>query len=223
MAGVSIQIEGRKLAALRKKLFVSQAALADALDMSRDNVQRLSRPGTRGIYVDNFRKLADFVGVKPEELIEMLKPEIEDNATEQRLEFAGAVPEIPTFRVAVAAGTWTEVTEIAELHSPALIDDGRFRIFVGGDSMQPTWPDGGLVEFRCLRMLRDELEIGQDYYVQVADMATFKRLESITEDELIFRAINRKKYPKPMNALRTEIVRMARAEYLLVDPSQRRA
>jgi hypothetical protein len=55
------------------------------------------------------------------------------------------------------------------------------------------------------------LEVGKDYYVQRGDQATFKRLESIGEEELVFRAVNRKKYKDPMPVPRSEIVRMARA------------
>ncbi len=86
--------------------------------------------------------------------------------------------------------------------------------------MEKVWPDGSLVEFRLLKwdgLLEegDRLETGQDYYVQKISEATFKRLEVIRDDELVFRAVNKKKYPVPMVVQREEIVRMARAEYLL--------
>jgi transcriptional regulator with XRE-family HTH domain len=135
------------------------------------------------------------------------------------------VPEIPTFDLEIAAGPWSEVTQAAELHSPQKIDDGRFRIYVRGDSMQPDWPDGGLVEFRCLRPAGlvtdgDTLKIGEDYYVQVGDEATFKRLTAFDDDQLVLRAINYRKYPKPLIAVRNDIVRMAIAEWKLERPQK---
>ncbi len=133
--------------------------------------------------------------------------------------------EIPTFDLAVAAGSWMEVPENGELNLNNKLEaakhrTGIFRIRLRGDSMEKVWPDGSLVEFRLLKwdgLLEegDRLETGQDYYVQKISEATFKRLEVIRDDELVFRAINKKKYPAPMVVQREEIVRMAKAEYLL--------
>jgi len=58
------------------------------------------------------------------------------------------VPDIPTFDLAVAAGEWTPTHEVAELNDPKQIRDGRFRIWIRGTSMEKTWLDGSLVEFK---------------------------------------------------------------------------
>ncbi len=132
------------------------------------------------------------------------------------------VARIPTFDLAVAAGPWTEVTEVGQLHDPRQIEAGLFRIRIQGDSMEGEggYDDGALVEFECLReggAAGDghRLEEGEDYYVQVGDEATFKRLEQIGKETLIFRAINRRKYPKPITVRKDEIVRMAHAEFTM--------
>ena len=123
-----------------------------------------------------------------------------------------AVPLIPEFDVAVAAGQWVEVDTLAEVCDPAQIDHGIFRIRIRGDSMQPMYKDGCLVEFKCLRFDRDAIEVGEDYYVQRADgMATFKTMAKIGEDELVLKARNKKKYPDPMPVERGLVVRMAKA------------
>jgi transcriptional regulator with XRE-family HTH domain len=125
---------------------------------------------------------------------------------------------VPTFDLAVAAGVWTEVLEVGELNDESEIAAGIFRICIRGDSMSKKWPNGSIVEFRCVRMGRDILTAGDDYYVQVGNIATFKRLTAIHDEELVFAAINKRAFPDPIIAARREIVRMARAEWLLVKP-----
>jgi SOS-response transcriptional repressor LexA len=122
---------------------------------------------------------------------------------------------VPTFDLSVAAGGWQEVLEVGELHDPGQIDRGLFRIRIRGDSMQPRWPNGSLVEFRCVR---GELVVGRDYYVQREDEATFKRLVKATEEQLLLGAINRRKYPEPMIVDRHSLRRVAEAVFLLVVP-----
>lgn len=139
-----------------------------------------------------------------------------DPYTEQRLP-----SEPPQFDLAVAAGAWTEVTDTAVLMQPGQIDAGIFRIWIRGDSMEKDWPNGALVEFRCLRQLRDALEAGRDYYVQVDGEATFKRLVKVDEENLTFAAVNKRKYPKPIVVGRSGIVRMAVAEWMLSRPGKR--
>jgi hypothetical protein len=122
------------------------------------------------------------------------------------------VPRIPTFDLPLAAGPWVEVEQIAEIREPGMIDQGLFRVRLRGDSMSPEYPDGQVVEFKCLRVEYEGAEVGRDYYVQKSDgTATFKRLDDVTEDELVLVAINRMKYPEPMRVARGLVVRMAAA------------
>lgn len=120
------------------------------------------------------------------------------------------VTAVPVFDLSVAAGPWTEISEVAELRDAKQIDSGYFRIRIRGDSMAPGYADGSMVEFRCLRPGRDTLGNGKDYYVQRSDgVGTFKRLVAISDDMLTFRAINRRKYPDDIPVDRADIVRMA--------------
>lgn len=120
------------------------------------------------------------------------------------------VPLVPTFDLAVAAGSWTDVSDVAEVCDPRMIDHGLFRVRIRGDSMRPKYSDGDLIEFRCLREDRDGIVVGKDYYVQRSDgMATFKRVESVDEDSITLRALNRRKYGGALVVPRQMAVRVA--------------
>lgn len=135
---------------------------------------------------------------------------------DQNVEVMGYVPEIPLFNLAVAAGGWVEVAELAEVRDPQMIDHGRFRVRIKGDSMQPRYQDGSIVEFVTVRFGRDDLNVGKNYYVQRCDgTATFKRLARCEEEQIVLVAINRKHYPKEMPLPWQEISRMARAVAIL--------
>lgn len=122
------------------------------------------------------------------------------------------VHEVPFFEARLAAGQWTDVSEIGQVFDPRGIDRGLFRVRIRGDSMAPVYLDGEVIEFRCLRPDRDGVIIGKDYYVQHADgEATFKRVADVTEDSLYLAALNRTKYPKRLRVERALVVRMARA------------
>lgn len=121
------------------------------------------------------------------------------------------LPEIPLFDLSVAAGAWTDVSEVAEVSDERAKAMGVFRIRVRGDSMQSAYEDGCVVEFRVIRQGRDIIEVGKDYYVQKLDQATFKRVVAVRGDEVILQAVNRRKYPKEMTVYMDDIVRAARA------------
>lgn len=129
-----------------------------------------------------------------------------------------AVPEIPLFEASLAAGSWTDVSEIGEVCDPRQIDHGLFRVRLAGDSMKPRYPDGAIVEFMCIRFDRDRLEVGKNYYVQRDDgTATFKQLLKIEQDDfdapiLVLGALNKKKYPTPLRVNQLLVVRMAVAK-----------
>lgn len=72
------------------------------------------------------------------------------------------------------------------------------------------------MEFRCLRGTGNVIDIGSAYYVQKRDgTATFKIVDRLDEEMIVLRALNRQKYPKPMPVLREDIVRMAKAEWVM--------
>lgn len=119
------------------------------------------------------------------------------------------VSDIPIFDLSVAAGPWADVSEVGEVYRPGQIDCGLFRVHIAGDSMMPKYRSGEIIEFRVVRFGVDSLEIGADYYVQKDDDATFKRLEKVTDEMYILRAINVKKYPRAMSVPHQSVRRMA--------------
>ncbi len=193
---------GKVLRDLRKKKRLSQDELGAAAGVNGQTISNIEtgKVEPRG---DTYRAIAAALGLT----VEQLDAEFDAN-TDPYSEMP--TPEIPLFDLHLAAGNWTDVTDLGEATSNAQIDHGRFRVRLRGNSMEPTYKDGTVVEFRCLRADHEGPLAGRDYYVQRSDgMATFKRMERVGEDTLTLRALNRKKYPKPMPVARADVVRMA--------------
>lgn len=178
-------------------------------------VQQIERKEAVGIYAVSLRSLATSLGESLKAITDDIefKPEFDQNVdvgSEQH------VPEIPLFEWRLAAGPWVELEGEGQVCDPQQKDIGLFRVRLRGDSMtapkgaKPNYPDGTIVEFRCLRDGRHVLEVGKDYYVQKRDgTATFKRLARIDEETLELAALNVRKYPHFLVVERSEIVRMA--------------
>jgi phage repressor protein C with HTH and peptisase S24 domain len=111
--------------------------------------------------------------------------------------------------------------DVPAICGPDAISRGLFRVRLSGDSMTPAYKTGSIVEFECLREGYHTMALDMDYYVQRNDgTATFKRFEGIEDDTLIFRAINRKKFPGELVVERREIVRMAIAKGIFTPVGQ---
>jgi transcriptional regulator with XRE-family HTH domain len=195
---------------IRQERMWTQAEVAHAVEISEVRVRQLERAVATPVYWSTFKKIARGFGIS----VDQLKRQME-MGDEQQIAEADGRPRVPTFDLSVAAGGWQEVVEVGALHDPGQIDRGLFRIRIRGDSMEPRWPNGSLVEFRCVR---GELAVGRDYYVQRDDQATFKRLVKQTEEELVLGAINKARHPRPLMARREELKRVAEAVFLLVVP-----
>lgn len=200
---------------------MSQQDLAHAADCTEQTISRLER-GLTVPRLKTLKRIAEAVGGDFEEVQRLVNdgakadqsmsqtPDSFDNNVEPYS--IRQVPNIPLFDLAVAAGGWVEITGEAEVCDPMQMDHGLFRIRIRGDSMDPEYKDGEVIEFRCLRPDRDGLEQGVDYYLQRSDgTATFKRLERMDEDTLWLRPLNREKYPRLIEVPRGLIVRAARA------------
>jgi len=213
----SIEIMTSKLRSIRLKRALTQAEFARKIGLSEPRIRQIERAETAGIFPKVLRALSELTGEPIERLLVDLSATAipEDPHANLDISSMKPVPEIPTFDLAVAAGPWTEVAQVAELRDVRQINDGRFRIRLQGNSMEPDYPNGSVVEFRALRWGLDDLYVGTDYYVQVDENATFKRLEKATPEACIFRALNRKRYPDPFPVVRADIVRMAKAEWVL--------
>lgn len=137
-----------------------------------------------------------------------VSPALDQNVDRQSIK--KLITSVPTFDLSVAAGGWVEVDGMGEVYGTAFIDQGLFRVRIEGESMLADYSPQDVIEFQVFRAGRDVLEIGADYYVHRSDdTATFKRLAEVDEDELVFRAINKKRFPEPIRVPRQEVVRMA--------------
>ena len=188
---------------------MSQRNLAEKLGISENRVGQYEyAKAPVGMYVSNFRKLAEAFDLDPDELKRKLSPDPDENVvrtTEMKVE------EIPMFDMAVAAGGWVEVTEVAEVFG-LQIDRGRFRIRIAGDSMEPAYKNGATIEFVTVRFGRDLLKVGAAYYVQRSDgCASFKIVAATNDDGITLQAINRHKYPDAMSVAWQEVARVAMA------------
>jgi SOS-response transcriptional repressor LexA len=136
-----------------------------------------------------------------------------DRNVEQLREFK-VVP-VPTFELSIAAGGWTDIDGVAEVCDPALIDQGHFRIRIRGESMRPRYKDRSLIEFRWLHVDRERFIEGRDYFVQREHDATFKRVEKRHELAITLRALNKRKYPRPLLVPLEDVQRAALAVALV--------
>ena len=89
---------------------------------------------------------------------------------------------------------------------------GRFRLIIAGDCMSPRFPDGSEIEFQIFRHNGDDWPIGKScVFVDVDNMAYFKRLVSVDEDSIVIECLNQDKYPGQRIIPRQTIARAAYA------------
>lgn len=227
-----LAVYGEEFRKIREERFLTLGEMAEKLGMSLGGVARIEGKFVTRVMPKTLRRLADLVGATPEGVKARVALTAEQLAAhgkeslgekgEDAIDPADVqqLDEIPTFDLSVAAGEWADVLDVPEVCGHDQIAQGLFRVRISGDSMLPTYKTGMVIEFECLRDGGNILQAGRDYYVQRNDgAATFKRLQKIAEEELILRAINAKKYPKPMPVARTSITRMAlaRGQYIPFD------
>jgi transcriptional regulator with XRE-family HTH domain len=203
-----IRISGAHLRRHRRKLALSQQEFGEKIGLSESGVRAIESGRTRSVYASTFRAIAETIGMSIDEARSQL------SGWDQNLEPYSELKlfEVPLFELSVAAGNWTDVEGAGEICDPRQMEQGLFRVRLRGDSMRPTYNDGDVVEFRCLRADHDGIIVGRDYYVQRNDgMATFKRIESLDDDSIVLRALNKRKYPDPLIVPRQEAVRLALA------------
>lgn len=210
----------------RRKRGWSQLDLAKKANVTSDTISRIEL-GKRIPQWGTIRTICELFGVPFEQVSGLLERAHEeglkagmrivkasreqDARLDQNVEpySETTVDEIPFFEADLAAGGWADVTEHA-VCDPRQIDHGKFRVRLRGESMLPRYPDGQVVTFRCLRASREGPVVGRDYYVQRSDgSATFKRLGEIEEEMYVLRALNKKKFPRPLRVNRADVTRMA--------------
>jgi len=201
-----MRLSGERVDLWRQELRFSQKGLARKLGITEANAIRLCQRGAHGVYLDTFAGMIKASGLSAEELLAKIGADVV-------AEDARPVDEeIPMFDLSLAAGPWTDVSEVGETFVEAVRERGLFRARIAGDSMTPIYPDGAIVEFRRLRLDRESPVPTRDYYVQRSDgLATFKMLEKAGETEYVLRALNRRKYPQPLTVEKSLVVNMAAA------------
>jgi transcriptional regulator with XRE-family HTH domain len=65
----SVQISGKKLAALRKRRYMTQAEFSAALGIGNSRVAQIEAVDDVGVYLKNFRKLATALGMTADQLL----------------------------------------------------------------------------------------------------------------------------------------------------------
>ncbi len=196
---------------------LNQRELAEQIGISEGKLRAIETERGPRVYATTFRRIAVALKMDLEEAKRDLTGSVNAmlGLDEPIGEASEALPyqwldDVPIFELSLAAGPWSDVLDIPEICDPSSVRQGLFRVRLSGDSMKPQYQSGMIIEFRCLRDGQDVLAIGKDYYVQKHDgTATFKRLDQIHDGHLVFRALNRKKYAKPIEVAREEIVRMA--------------
>lgn len=113
------------------------------------------------------------------------------------------------FDLPLAAGQWQEIPQACHIDDPTVLASGRFCVRLTGESMEPSYHSGQIVEFQFVQH-HDSPRIGLNYYVQRSDgCATFKKLLKIDGDVMTLRALNREKYPKDLTVSSSDVIHMA--------------
>lgn len=207
---------GKQIQRARKILLMSQGELAAKAGVSSSLLHKIEkdRPGPS---VKAKATVAKLLGVPFDVAAEL---DVQNVVPSSKIN----IPPFPIYDSNVAAGGWVDgclggAFDPDNHEHQAILRFGRFAIRIVGDSMEKVWPNGSHVLFR---VLRDESPVvGKCYYVCRSDnLATFKKLESADEDQLVFRAVNKRRYPQPMPVAVQEVVRMAEAEFIFVRPKE---
>lgn len=238
----TLKIYGRKLAQARESAFLTADKLAELVSIAAEekmtggNIRRIEGEEIAGIFSKNVPHFATALKISTDDFMATIAvplpaPSTNGDARQKPLdtnydpysEKALRDDEPPMFDLPIAAGGWMTVwdnQDAGQYVTPEQIRQDRFRVTVRGDSMKPKYPDGSVVEFRCMKNAEgtpdfERLEVGKNYYVQLDDgTGTFKKLAAIEPDRLILRAINRK-YRTPLIAEIARIQKLARAWWKL--------
>jgi transcriptional regulator with XRE-family HTH domain len=193
-----------------------QRDLADKVGVSVPTIQRLEQDDAR-VQVETLAAAAKVLGLSFDwRTRRVLAPadipaDAIINAADPIL-----VPPIPTWPIDLVAGPWSHLPALCQLdyddpEQRAIINYGRFRLRILGNSMAPDYPDHVTIEFEILRADSPPV-LYADYAVcRSDDTATFKRLIKQTEDSLVLAALNQRDYPGTIEVFRQDVVRLARA------------
>lgn len=201
-----------KIPELRDAEGMTQADLAIKADVSVSIIQKAE--AGKAITRRTLTKIAVALGTKadkigrpaPDEIKKQPTAGIPNDQPAPTHDFT-TIPEWPS--LTIAASHWVDIFELGEVVGDELIRQAwktrRFRVRVAGDCLADRWPDGVMVEFVLLDQ-HVEMIVGEDYYVQTEEGATFKRLKKITETTIV---IGGSDGQKKWTVKRSDISRMA--------------
>jgi transcriptional regulator with XRE-family HTH domain len=225
-------IFGRRLAAAREELAMTQRELGEAIGgVSDETISRIERQEVAGLLSKRLPKLASVLGLTLEEFKgrfcfcgESSVAEIGAGANVhgrslpagldlKRLKPARVLPE---YQIGIAASRRVDkLSEHPDANRAVAVSDRRaFTAPVDGDCQHPKWKHGEIVVFSFDAAEREGILPGKSYYLAFTDgTTTFKRVFKDESDPEVYilRCWNRKKFPTDQRIHRDEIVRIARA------------
>ncbi len=141
-ASRTVMVTGERLAALWRESAMSQESFAHSIGMKRSGFLRLMQPGEHGMFTDNFRRMADAVGVTPNQLRGRIGPE---GKVDLDLD---SIASAPVSRVGPGvsgvSGTAHSLREITRFHGIS-----------AGARLERLPLEQGTVKLRCLKAWRD--------------------------------------------------------------------
>lgn len=225
MAFASMKISPQRLRKLIDKAGYNNAEFAREMNISIQAIRSYTeeRVASAPIKPDTLRRIAAKLGVPIDEL-RVREADVKMTAGTFEMHASAALPSgispgepdttaIPEWTIDLRASHWAQVPlaalDYGDEEQREIVNRGLFRLTILGTCMEPDYPDGGIVEFLILRHFEAH-ELYHDYAVCKSDgTATFKRLQAVTEDELVLAALNQKDFPGEMRVARQEVSRLA--------------
>jgi hypothetical protein len=211
----TVKISGERLAEAWRGSMMSKETFAQAAGMKRSGVFRLMRPGTHGMFADNFRKMAEVLKVTPADLQRRIAPVDAGYGDKSGLcGVSGPVEplaNVPGYH-SISAGVRTErlAIEVGGVKVPQGLCD--FCVRVDGESMMPTYPHAATALFENVE--GQEFVYGKDYITWFTnDECYFSQVFESDDDRdlLVLRKLNPDRARFPDRAVhRREIMRVAR-------------
>ena len=225
----SVRIRGERFASLWRASALSQESFAARVGMKRSGVFRLLRPGVHGMFTDNFRRLAEFFEMTPEQLRQRIGADQEEDRRESgavnlvRLESGVRGPGQPLREVTqfhgISAGGRDERLDVRHGTIKVPRDVGDFFVRVDGDSMTPEYPNQAVAIFETVE--GQQFTIGKDFLIWFTNgECYFSRVFESDEDRdvLVLRKLNldRDRFPD-RRVHRREVERVARCIGVLIN------
>jgi hypothetical protein len=224
----TVKISGQELAALWRESAMSQASFAGAIGMKRAGLLRLLQPGEHRMFTDNFRHLAEALGMSPEELRRRIGVEGEAEFTGIGAAIVAASAPRSGNRLAGVSGVAQPLREMTRFHGISAgarherlavqqgtvkvpQDLGEFAVRVDGESMSPEYPDNAVALFEGVE--GQQFTFGKDYLIWFTDgECYFSRVTESDDDRdvLVLQKINpdRERFPDQI-VHRREVARIA--------------